>query len=103
MSIDLLPRFPGQLGFILHISLGRVCRAQPTDQRRIPLWASAQLRRTHAPPLSCAARTKKHVCDILAAMLAAAKAAGNTERQRKILRAQKYLGCRNVRKRRSTP
>jgi len=26
-----------------------------------------------------AARTKKHVCDILAAMLAAAKAAGNTE------------------------
>jgi uncharacterized membrane protein YebE (DUF533 family) len=50
-----------------------------------------------------AARTKKHVCDILAAMLAAAKAAGNTERQRKILRAQKYLGCRNVRKRRSTP
>jgi hypothetical protein len=41
------------------------------------------------------------ICDILAAMLAAAKAAGNTEQQRKILRAQKYLGCRNVRKRRS--
>ena len=50
-----------------------------------------------------AARTKKHVCDILATMLAAAKAASNTERQRKILRAQKYLGCRNVRKRRSNP
>jgi len=26
MSIDLLPQFPGQLGFTLHLSLGRVCR-----------------------------------------------------------------------------
>lgn len=49
MSIDLLPQFPGQLGFTLHISLGRVCRVQPTEQRRIPLQASAQPRRTHAP------------------------------------------------------
>jgi len=49
MSIDLLPQFPGQLGFTLHISLGRVCRVQPTDQRRIPPQASAQPRRTHAP------------------------------------------------------
>ena len=49
MSIDLLPQFPGQLGFTLHLSLGRACRVQPTDQRRIPLQASAQLRRTHAP------------------------------------------------------
>ena len=50
-----------------------------------------------------AARTKKHVCDILAEMLAGAKVAGETERVRKIIRAQKYLGCRNTRKRRSKP
>lgn len=48
-----------------------------------------------------AARTKKHVCDILVVMLAAAKAAADKTRQRKIIRAQKYLGCRNIRKRKS--
>jgi hypothetical protein len=47
-----------------------------------------------------AARTKKHVCDILAVMLAAARAAGDAVRARKIIQAQKYLGCRNVRRRR---
>jgi hypothetical protein len=50
-----------------------------------------------------AARTKRNVCAILAAMLVNAKAAGDTDRVRKIIRAQKYLGCRNVRKRRSKP
>jgi hypothetical protein len=47
-----------------------------------------------------AARTKKQVCDVLAGMLAAAKAAGDTDQVRKIIKAQKYLGCRNIRKRR---
>jgi hypothetical protein len=50
-----------------------------------------------------AARTKRNVCDILAEMLDQAKAAGDVRRQRKIMRAQKYLGCRNIRKRRSNP
>jgi hypothetical protein len=49
------------------------------------------------------ARTGRHVCDILAAMLAQAKAAGDTEKVRKIIRAQKYLRCRNARKRRRKP
>jgi hypothetical protein len=48
-----------------------------------------------------AARTKKDVCAILAAMLRKAKAAGDQARVRKIVRAQKYLGCRNIRKRRN--
>ncbi len=48
-----------------------------------------------------AARTRRHVCDILADMLTDAKAADDQERVRKIIRAQKYLGCRNIRKRRS--
>jgi hypothetical protein len=43
-----------------------------------------------------AARTKKDVCAILAAMLAVA--AGDTDRIRKVIRAQKYLGCRKIRK-----
>lgn len=46
-----------------------------------------------------AARTGKDVCDILEEMLAKAKAAKDKERERKIKRAQKYLGCRNKRKR----
>jgi hypothetical protein len=43
-----------------------------------------------------AARTGLHVCDVLASMLAKAKAENDTKR----LKAQKYLGCRNIRKRR---
>jgi hypothetical protein len=47
-----------------------------------------------------AARTGKGVCAVLAAMLRRAKKAGDSARVRKVVRAQKYLGCRNVRKRR---
>ncbi|MEX0701160.1 MAG: hypothetical protein WD069_03615 [Planctomycetales bacterium] len=50
-----------------------------------------------------AKRKKRHACEILAEMLARAKAAGDSERVRKIIRAQKYLGCRNVRKRKDKP
>jgi hypothetical protein len=50
-----------------------------------------------------AARTKMDVCTILAAMLRKAKAAGDKAKERKIVRVQKYLGCRNIRKRRSKP
>jgi hypothetical protein len=50
-----------------------------------------------------AARTKRHVCEILADMLARAKQAGDLELIRRIIRAQKYRGCRNIRKRRSNP
>jgi hypothetical protein len=50
-----------------------------------------------------AARTGGHVCDVLAAMLLRAKAAGDAGRIQKIIRAQKYLRCRNVRKRRAKP
>ena len=50
-----------------------------------------------------AARTGRHVCDVLAAMLIRAKAAGDGERVGKIIRAEKYLRCRNVRKRRGKP
>jgi hypothetical protein len=46
-----------------------------------------------------AARTGKNVCAILAAMLRKAKKARDKIRQKKIEKAQKYLGCRNVRKR----
>jgi hypothetical protein len=48
-----------------------------------------------------AARTGKNVCAILDEMLAQARAAGDRIQERKVIRAQKYLGCRNVRKRRS--
>ncbi len=48
-----------------------------------------------------AARTGKAVDSILAELLANAKATGDKSRVRKILRAQKYLGFRNIRKRRS--
>jgi hypothetical protein len=44
-------------------------------------------------------RTNKHVCEILASMLAEAKAADETELIQKIKQAQKYMGCRNIRKR----
>jgi hypothetical protein len=50
-----------------------------------------------------AARTGKPVCAVLQGMLARAKAAQDQDRQKKIVRAQKYLGCRNIRKRRSNP
>ena len=50
-----------------------------------------------------ASRTGRDVCDILAEMLAGAKAAGDAEQVQKVIRAQKYLGCRNVRRRRSNP
>jgi hypothetical protein len=46
-----------------------------------------------------AARTGEDVCDILEAKLNEAKAAKDKERERKIKRAQKFLGCRNKRKR----
>jgi hypothetical protein len=39
------------------------------------------------------------VCEVLAKMLKAAKAAHDTNSVRKIVKAQKYLGCRNKRKR----
>jgi hypothetical protein len=47
-----------------------------------------------------AARTGRQVCDILAEWLQQAKQAGDNDRIRKIVRAQKYLGCQNIRKRR---
>jgi hypothetical protein len=50
-----------------------------------------------------AARTGKDVCAILAAMLRKAKAAGDRAKVKEIVRAQKYLGCRNKRKRRKKP
>jgi hypothetical protein len=48
-----------------------------------------------------AARAKQDLCDILAAMLVEARAARNTDLVQKIIQAQKYLGCRNKRKRSS--
>jgi hypothetical protein len=50
-----------------------------------------------------AARSGKHVCDILKSMLKKAKAAKDKARERKIKRAQKFLGCRNKRKRGKKP
>lgn len=50
-----------------------------------------------------AAATGKNICDILKEMLDAAKSAKDKDRERKIRRAQKYLGCRNKRKRGKTP
>ena len=46
------------------------------------------------------ARTGRDVCTLLADMLRKAVAAGDTQRVRKVIRAQKYRGCRNIRKRR---
>jgi hypothetical protein len=48
-----------------------------------------------------AVRTNRNVCAILADMLARAKLSGDRKRQQKIKQAQKFLGCRNIRKRRS--
>jgi hypothetical protein len=50
-----------------------------------------------------AARSGREICDILNDMLAQARADKDQEAERKIRRAQKYLGCRNKRKRRKTP
>ena len=49
-----------------------------------------------------AVRTGKPVCAILKAMRKRARAAKDRERERKIKRAEKYLGCRNRRKRGKT-
>lgn len=46
-----------------------------------------------------ASATGRNVCDILAEWLAAAPQAGDAERVRKLTAAEKYLGCRNRRKR----
>lgn len=50
-----------------------------------------------------AGRTGKGICDILKGMLDKARAAKDKERERKIKRAQKFLGCRNKRKRGKQP
>lgn len=50
-----------------------------------------------------ALRTGRGICDILNEMLRDAKAAKNRQRERKIKRAEKYLGCRNKRKRGNKP
>jgi hypothetical protein len=47
-----------------------------------------------------AVRTGQDVCAILAAWLRKAKREKDKNRIKKITKAQKYLGCRNVRKRR---
>ena len=46
-----------------------------------------------------AKRSGEAPCEILARWLEEAKATGNMQRVRDILRAQKYLGCRNKRRR----
>lgn len=48
-----------------------------------------------------AARTKVNICAILARWLADAQDARDEDRVQKVRRAQKYEGCRNVRKRKS--
>ena len=50
-----------------------------------------------------AARTGKDICDILREMLRRAKVDKDKDRERKIKRAEKYLGCRNKRKQGNTP
>jgi hypothetical protein len=47
-----------------------------------------------------AARTGQGVCAVLAKMLRRAKRDGDRARQVKIIQAQKFLRCRNQRKRR---
>jgi hypothetical protein len=47
-----------------------------------------------------AARSGHDICDILSNMLQRARADKDRHRERKIRLAQKYLGCRNKRKRR---
>jgi hypothetical protein len=46
-----------------------------------------------------AQRTGRHVCDILETMLRTAKKARDAPRRRKLEAAQKFLRCRNRRKR----
>jgi len=46
-----------------------------------------------------AARTGEDVCAILRAMRADAIRAGDKEAERKIIQAEKFLGCRNRKKR----
>jgi hypothetical protein len=46
-----------------------------------------------------ALRTGRPICDILREMLRDAKADKDPQREQKIKRAEKYLGCRNKRKR----
>jgi hypothetical protein len=43
--------------------------------------------------------TGKDICDILKEMLREVKSTKNKDLERKIKRAEKYLGCRNKRKR----
>jgi hypothetical protein len=50
-----------------------------------------------------AARTGQNVCAVLNEMLKQAKREQDEARIKKIIRAQKYLGCRNFRKRRKKP
>ncbi len=50
-----------------------------------------------------AARTGRHICDVLHEMLTGAKIARDKARQTKIVEAQKFLGCRNKRKRGKLP
>jgi hypothetical protein len=50
-----------------------------------------------------AAKSGRHICEILAAKLANAKAQTDRATVRKVEEAQKYAGCRNIRKRRTTP
>jgi hypothetical protein len=49
-----------------------------------------------------ALQEKKSVAEVLEAMLAEAKAAKDMARVKKIEQAQKYMGQRNIRKRRDT-
>jgi hypothetical protein len=50
-----------------------------------------------------AARTGKHLCEVLYEMLTIARIARDKARQTKIIEAQKFLGCRNKRKRGKLP
>jgi hypothetical protein len=50
-----------------------------------------------------AARSGTHICAVLTEMLKQAKAAKDKAKERKIKRAQKFLGCRNKRKRGKMP
>ena len=50
-----------------------------------------------------AVRTGEDICDILKQMLKKAKAAKDRARERQVKRAEKFLGCRNKRKRGKKP
>jgi hypothetical protein len=49
-----------------------------------------------------AARTGEHICAVRARLLRKAKATRDTVRVKKIEKAQKYLSCRNIRKRKGS-